>query len=118
MPKPDPVRDRDLLADLWVPNPDLPPARVGHDLANELRDAKAAAAAARTDLEVAAARVQIAMQSATEAVTPDGDTVAKWTASKGRASMDTALLKEELPLVAAKYMRTGKPGRRFSITAG
>jgi putative phage-type endonuclease len=118
MPKPDPKRDRDLLADLWTPNPDLPPARVGHDLANELRDAKAAAAAAKTDLEVAAARVQIAMQSATEAVTPDGDTVAKWTASKGRASIDTKALAADLPDVAANYMRTGKPGRRFSITAG
>ncbi len=116
MPKLDPVRDRDRLADLWTPNADLPPARVGHDLANELRDAKAAAAAAKTDLDVAAARVQIAMQSATEAVTPDGDVVAKWTASKPRESIDTKALAADLPDVAANYMRTGKPGRRFSIT--
>lgn len=118
MPDVDPVRDRDRLADLWTPNPDLPAVMVPLDVAQELRDAKARAAAAKTDLEVAAARVQIAMQSATAAVDPDGEPVAKWTPSKGRESLDTKALAADLPDVAAKYMRTGKPGRRFTVTGG
>ncbi len=115
MPKLDPVRDRDRLADLWVPNPDLPPARVSHDLANQLRDAKAAAAAAKTDLEVAAARVQIAMQSATEAVTPDGDVVAKWTARAGAKTIDRDAMTADG--VLEKYQREGKPGRSFRVVS-
>ncbi len=115
MPTVDPVRDRDRLVDLWVPDPTLPAAVVGHDLAAQLRDAKAAAAAAKTDLEVITAQVQIAMQCATAAVDPDGDAVAKWTASKGRESIDTKALAADLPDVAATYMRTGKPGRRFTV---
>lgn len=113
MPKLDPVRDRDLLADLWTPNPDLPPAHVSHDLAQELRDAKAAAAAAKTDLEQAAARVQIAMQCATQAVTPDGDVVAKWTARAGAKTIDRDAM--EADGVLEKYQREGTPGRSFRV---
>lgn len=115
MPEVDPVRDRDRLADLWTPDPTLPAAVVGHDLAAQLRDAKAAAAAAKTDLEVVTAQVQIAMQCATAAVDPDGEAVAKWVGSKGRESIDTKALAAVLPDVAAKFMRTGKPGRRFTV---
>lgn len=115
MPTVDPVRDRDRLADLWVPDPTLPATVVGFDLAAQLRDAKAAAAAAKTDLEVITATVQITMQCATAAVDPDGAAVAKWVGSKGRTTIDTAALTADLPDVAATYMRTGKPGRRFTV---
>lgn len=117
-PPVDVVRDRDLLAKVWTPDVTLEPVVLPSDAVTRLRDAKAALNAAKTEWEVAAAEVQAQMQEAVAAVDANGDPVATWTASKGRASMDTALLKEELPLVAAKYMRTGKPGRRFSITAG
>lgn len=115
-PTPDPVRDRDRLADLWPADDRLPAVVVSDDLAQRLRDAKAAAAAAKTDLEVVTAEIQIAMQRATAAVTPDGEPVAKWTASKGRESIDTTALKAALPDVAAQYTRTGKPGRRFTVS--
>lgn len=87
--------------------PTLPAAVVGHDLA--ARDAKAAAAAAKTNLEVITAQVQIAMQCATATVDRDGAAVAKWVGSKGRTTIDTAALTADLPDVAATYMRTGTP---------
>ena len=62
---------------------------------------------------MAAARVQIAMQSATEAVTPDGDVVAKWTARAGAKTIDRDAMTADG--VLEKYQREGKPGRSFRV---
>ncbi len=113
MPTVDPVRDRDRLADLWTPDPTLPAAVVGHDLAAQLRDAKAAAAAAKTDLEVVTAQVQIAMQCATAAVDPDGEAVCSWATRSGPTTVDRKALDADGLL--QKYQRQGKPTRSFRV---
>lgn len=46
----------------------------------------------------------------------DGTEVATHGVAKGRASIDSKLLKAELPEVAAKYTKVGAPSRRFRFT--
>lgn len=108
------ARDRDLLPKVWTPAPGRT-VTIPDDLVTRLRDTRAAAAAAKTDAEMTAAEVKALMAAATVAVDGTGEPVAKWPATSGITSIDTAALKADLPDVAATYMRTGKPGRRFTV---
>lgn len=112
MPDPDPVRDAAALSGLWTPDPDRA-VELDPDLVDGLWVARNAYTAAKTDLEVAQARVQCAMTTATTA-TVDGQQVARWAAVKPRVSVDVAALKADG--LFDKYSRRGDPSRRFTIT--
>lgn len=112
MPDPDPVRDAPKLARLWTPDPDAG-AEIDPGLIHRLRDTRAAAAAARTDYEIAVAAVQAKMREATVA-TVAGEVVARWSAVKPRTTVDVAALKADG--IYDKYSLTGEPGRRFTVS--
>lgn len=113
MPEPDPVRDRDALAGLWAP--DGSTAVLDDELIAELRDTKAALAAAKTDAEIAAAKVQLRMRTATTAVDSSGQRVASWGAVSGRTQLDIKRLRAELPDVAKDFEITTTETRRFAV---
>lgn len=115
MPEPDPVRDAAVLASLWTPDPTAA-VTLDPDLLARLRDTKAALAAAKTDHEVAAAEVQLAMREACTGYDDAGDIAVRWNPSKGRESIDSKALRADLPDVAAQYTRTGQSGRRFTVS--
>ena len=112
-PDPDPVRDRDVMAQVWTPDTDADPVVLDSVLVAQLRDTKAALAAARTDYEVAAATVQAAMADATEALDVTGCAVATWRPTKPRRSLDTKRLREDG--LYEQYAVTGEPGRTFRV---
>jgi len=113
-PTPDPVRDRDTLAKLWTPDP-TKDVTLDPDLLQRLRDTKAALAAAKTDHEIAAAEVQLAMREACTAYDDAGEIAVRWNPSKGRESIDAKALRVDHPDIAAQYTRTGESGRRFTV---
>ena len=112
-PPPDPARDRDLLARVWTPNLDAEPVVIDADLAQRLRDTKAAANAAQTHYELTAAEVQAAMADAVDAIDPTGSKVATWRPTKAAERIDAKRLRAEFPDVAAAVTLVGKPGRTF-----
>lgn len=114
-PTPDPIRDRDTLAKLWTPDP-TKDVTLPADLLARLRDTKAALAAAKTDLEIAAAEVQLAMREACTGYDDQGEIAVRWNPSKGRESIDTKALRADHPDIAAQYTRTGESGRRFTVS--
>ncbi len=115
MPAPDPIRDRDTLAKLWTPDP-TKDVTLDPDLLARLRDTKAALAAAKTDHEIAAAEVQLAMREACTGYDDAGEVAVRWNPSKGRESIDAKALRADHPDIAAQYTRTGESGRRFTVS--
>lgn len=114
MPDPDPVRDAPKLPRLWTPDPGRS-VELDPELVARLRDAKARAAAAKTDLEQVIAAVQMQMESAVTGCCGD-EVVARWSPVVGRTTIDTGLLREAFPEVAAQVIRQGPPSRRFTVT--
>jgi putative phage-type endonuclease len=111
MPEVDPVRDAPTMPSLWQAEPGAE-VEIGPELAVALRDARAAAAAAATDLEVATAAVMDRMRTATVA-TCGGERIATWNERKGRTAVDTEALKADG--LYDTYARTGKPTRVFLV---
>ena len=111
MPDPDPVRDAPKLPRLWTPQPGLV-AEVDLELAERLRAAKAAAAAAKTELDAVVAEIQTAMGEATVAMAGDVK-VATWNERKGSTLVDRKRL--EADGLLERYSRVGQPTRTFAI---
>lgn len=112
MPDPDPVRDAPSLPRLWTPDP-AASVELDAGLVAGLRDARARAAAAKTEADELAARVQVAMGAATTG-TVDGEVAVRWSGVKPRTTVDVAALKADG--LFDKYSRRGDPSRRFTVT--